>query len=122
MTDITTVKKSLEEHLVKREQEITQRRNMLLYRMRNRSEEVLQTLNAEIQFLFSRIDELDQKLLNEAAKGTNTENSLIVEGYHLLSLMNNYLLGTQQRKQKLKRRQNIQIVNLLLIISPTNGE
>ena len=51
--------------------------------MRNRSEEVLQTLNAEIQFLLARIDELDQKLLNEAAKGTETENNLIVEGYYL---------------------------------------
>ena len=42
--------------------------------MRNRSEEVLQTLNAEIQFLLSRIDELYQKLLNEATKGIETEN------------------------------------------------
>jgi uncharacterized protein YutE (UPF0331/DUF86 family) len=51
--------------------------------MRNRSEEVLQILNSEIQFLLSRIDELDQKLLNEVAKGTEAENNLIVEGYHL---------------------------------------
>ena len=51
--------------------------------MRNRSEEVLRTLNAEIQFLLSRIDELDPKLLNEIAEGTETENNLIVEGYYL---------------------------------------
>ena len=33
MTDMATVKKSLEEHLVKCEQEITQRRNMFLHRL-----------------------------------------------------------------------------------------
>lgn len=51
--------------------------------MKSRSEEVLQTLNAEIQFLLSRVDELEEKLLNEIAKGTEIESSLIVEGYYL---------------------------------------
>jgi len=51
--------------------------------MTDRSEEVLQTLKAEIQSLLSRIDELDSKLLHATTEGTEGESSLIVEGYYL---------------------------------------
>jgi len=51
--------------------------------MRSRSNEVLQTLNAEIQFLLSRVDELERKLINEISKGTETESGIIVKGYYL---------------------------------------
>ena len=50
--------------------------------MTDRSEEVFRTLKAEIQFLLSRIDELDEKVkLTE--EEVEKESRLIVEGYYL---------------------------------------